>query len=125
MLTFIYRLCKKHYTPSVPQKLVVLGLEVFLPKQVVLAPSPARAKRLKKMAPKHAQTRHAFSTASLTRQAQTKKKNPSENNAPQAGIKPGTAGLVPRCTCHSSYACFLFEMHPQPYLIWVGRLPLN
>jgi hypothetical protein len=92
MLTFIYRLCKKHYTPSVPQKLVVLGLEVFLPKQVVLAPSPARAKRLKKMAPKHAQTRHAFSTASLTRQAQTKKKNPAKTMRPRQVSNPEPQG---------------------------------
>lgn len=95
----------------------------------------------KKMAPKHAQTRHAFSAASLTRQAQTQKKkknarHASKPHAPcknshatvrhqqkqcaQAGIEPGTAGLAPRCTCHYSYACFSFEMHPQTYLIWAN-----
>jgi hypothetical protein len=45
--------------------------------------------------------------------------HPHTNSAMQNRrcIEPGSSGPNPRCTSHLSYDCFLYEMHPQPYLI--------
>jgi hypothetical protein len=37
------------------------------------------------------------------------------------GIEPGSSAPKPRYTSRLNYGCFLYEMHPQPYLIGIDR----